>query len=281
MAEMNSETQNLRSEMQDFPLLLIPTFNNPTYLNNMLAQLAKMKWLNFLIIDSGSTFPDMLELMQNLPTSNKMILENNLGPRFFSENQEFFKTLPDIFCVTDPDLEFNIQMPLNFAEKLTQISNEFQIGKVGLALDISVNLGIKSQKYILESKLQTIQEYERKYWEKPIKNVHGLEIYEAPVDTTFALYNKRYFNPAKSFTKAFRVAGKFSAIHLPWLDTELRPTSEIDFYNSLNKSGAFHEIDGMHLRLLQEIEDLKRSLSWRVTKPLRGVVRIFKNFKKL
>ena len=262
--------------MKEFPLLIIPTFNNPTYLRLMLSQIQSMGWSNFIVIDSGSTFPAMQDELDKLPKSKKLILGSNLGPRFFSENNEFFLKLPNIFCVSDPDLKFNGNMPEDFIELLTEVSSHYRIGKVGLALDISKELNLKEQNYILEGKLQNIREYEKQYWTRPVPNSLGLELYDAPVDTTFALYNKRFFEPNKSFTRAYRIAGAYSAVHLPWLDFESRPSDEIDFYNSLNKSGAFHEIDGMHLRLLQEIEDLKASVSWRITRPLRGLIRITK-----
>jgi hypothetical protein len=266
--------------MQQFPLLIIPTFNNPTYLNLMLTQLGKMRWGNYLVIDSGSSYPVMLKMLEGIPTNKKLILESNLGPRYFSENRKFFLSLPDIFCVSDPDLAFNKNLPDNFVDTLIEISIRFKIGKIGFALDIAEELEIKNQEYILEGSIQTIRQYEKKYWMKPVRNSLDLEIYDAPIDTTFALYNKQFFKPEKSFTKAYRIAGAYTAIHLPWLNPDPRPTSEADFYNSLNKSGAFHDLDGMHLRLMQEIEDLRGSLSWRITKPLRGIDQVLKKVWK-
>lgn len=262
--------------MGNYPLLIIPTFNNPTYLRNMLEQLKTLMWENYLIIDSGSTYPPMQEELNALPEDKKIILRGNLGPRYFSENNTFYQTLPEIFCVSDPDIEFNPKLPSNFVEILIAVSEKLKSGKVGFALDISFSVPIKENKYILESKIQTIREYESKYWKKPVGNQFNLEIFDAPIDTTFAIYNKRYFKPEKSFTKAIRIGGDFSAIHLPWLERELLPRDEIQFYSSLNKSGAFHEIDGLHERLVQEIDDLKSSISWKITKPIRGIERILR-----
>ena len=54
----------------------------------------------------------------------------------------FFKKLPKVFCVTDPDLQLNAKMPLNFTDRLLAVSEKYKMGKVGLALDIAERAGV-------------------------------------------------------------------------------------------------------------------------------------------
>jgi hypothetical protein len=58
---------------------------------------------------------------------------------------------------------------------------------------------------------------------------YGDTIYNAPIDTTFAVYNKRYFAGNVQLANC-RVAGRYSAIHYGWYDTPPIPKKEYEFY---------------------------------------------------
>jgi len=56
---------------------------------------------------------------------------------------------------------------------------------------------------------KTIYEHEKTFWEKKIEDIY--ELYEADIDTTFCLVNKK-----GEYNKKIRIAGNFTAKHLPW-----------------------------------------------------------------
>lgn len=60
-------------------------------------------------------------------------------------------------------------------------------------------------------------------------------MYASPIDTTFAVYRKQnYFG---DFHNAIRVAGDYSAIHLPWfIELDLMNDADRDIYNKSNVS---------------------------------------------
>jgi hypothetical protein len=58
-----------------------------------------------------------------------------------------------------------------------------------------------------------VRQHEAIFWRFPIKH-KKLEAYHAIIDTTFAVYNKNYYQG--NFYDGIRVAGQYSAIHLPW-----------------------------------------------------------------
>jgi glycosyltransferase involved in cell wall biosynthesis len=88
--------------------VLIPTFNNPTYLRLMLKQLATRGMRNVIVVDNASDAPDMLALLTEAEADAKVVrLSENRGPRDIIGNDASFRLLPEIFCVTDPDIVFN------------------------------------------------------------------------------------------------------------------------------------------------------------------------------
>ena len=258
-----------------FPPLYIPTFNNPTYLTNMLNQLSQMKWENVTILDGGSTYAPMINLLDKLSEKMQVIsLPENPGPRYFSLDSEFLSTLPQFFCVSDPDIQFNKMLPANFISVMIELSEEYQYGKVGFALDIGEKLSFKESAYILDGKTSTIREYEKQFWANSLVVLpDGSPVFIAPIDTTFALYNKKFFIPQDSFDRALRVAGNYSSLHIPWLNNDLLPIEERKFYALRNMAGAYHELDGLHLRLFSDYQDILSSFSWKITKPVRFLAR--------
>jgi hypothetical protein len=70
----------------------------------------------------------------------------------------------------------------------------------------------------------------------PLKH-DRLEVYAAPVDTTFAVYQKKYFLNG-DFARGVRVAGNFSTCHLPWYShLELLSDAEQVTYLKYKKVG--------------------------------------------
>lgn len=218
--------------LTDMPIV-VPCYNNPTYLGQMLAQLQSRKLENVIIVDNASTFPPMLDLLSDISRTFRVIqLRRNHGPRYFCDNWLFYWKLPNFFCVTDPDIRFSDNMPTDFLEILAECTIKFNAGKAGLALDISMphemrpivitHLGVK----------YSIVEWERKFWTDQISETEGGDpIYRATTDTTFAVYNKRLFRK-KDFENAVRVGGRFTAKHIPWcLDNEL-PQEEEAYYRT-------------------------------------------------
>jgi len=84
-----------------------------------------------------------------------------------------------------------------------------------------------------------IVEYEMQFWTNYIgTNQTGDDLYRTTLDTTFALYNKKYFNPNDRY-QAIRIAGKFTSKHLGGLRESIVPLDEIDFYKSTSRYSYF------------------------------------------
>ena len=108
-----------------------------------------------------------------------------------------FDALPRLFCLTDPDLLLNPDTPADFLAQLAALTERMAVGKAGLALDIADPAALRQESFrIDQARDWKIWEWEAQFWQDQAGTMPGGDpIYRASVDTTFALYNKRYFDP--------------------------------------------------------------------------------------
>ena len=230
---------NARTLTNSIPIY-IPTFNNPTYLLNFIKQLEKNDAKNIVVIDNNSTYPPMKECLSIIEEKYKVVrLDQNFGPHYILRNKQFYQSLPELFCLSDPDLEFSTSLPVDFINELKTISEVYEVGKVGFALEILSSEEVVHSDLFLDGQKVGAIEYEQQFWTNNIgKNQTGDDLYRTTLDTTFALYNKTYFNPEDRY-KAIRVAGKFTAKHLGSLTNTMVPEKEINYYKSMTRYSYF------------------------------------------
>ncbi len=195
--------------IMSIPIIII-CYNNYKYVQNTLAQILKINkkyYDNTIILNNSSTCLDTIEFLKNTDVT---IIENaNNGPWVSPvKNAHIYDSLPDKYVLTDPDLQFNENLPNNFIEILSELSNKYKAGKVGFALDIADHDQMYEGIYAYG---KSIFDWEIQFWESPLYD-SNYEIYVGGIDTTFALVNKQYAEPFFNL----RVAGDFTAKHLPW-----------------------------------------------------------------
>jgi len=222
--------------------ILVPCFNNPTYARNMLKQLQVLGFGQVVIIDNASTSPDMRNWLGSLGSEVTVIsLPGNFGPHHIFHDTRTFALLPRYFCVTDPDLSFNPALPDGFLGDLAMLTTRHRIGKAGFALDISDREAMRDDVFDVGDRKSNIWEWEAQFWEKPLEPLEsGDKVYDAKIDTTFALYDKKYFDP-DTFLSAVRVAGRFTARHLPWYRDRGLPEVEAAEYERTQRFSSYHK----------------------------------------
>lgn len=210
--------------------IFIPTFNNPTYLRTMVDQLHARDLTNIIVVDNASTTRKMRALLDSDFGVTVIRLTQNLGPHHIFLDDTNYASLPELFCVTDPDLELNPELPEDFLAQLVSLTERFKIGKAGFSLDISDPASMRDERITIHGVRHTIWDWERQYWTDPIGELAELgTVYRARVDTTFAVYNKTYFR-RENHDDAVRVAGVFTCRHLPWYrETGIPATEEETF----------------------------------------------------
>ncbi len=217
--------------------VLIPCFNNVTYCRSMYRQLSKLGKTSIVFIDNNSTDTDMISFL-NTQDVVSIRLNANLGPRALIMYKRYFEALPSYFCLSDPDLIFNPDMPNSFLEDLVSLSERSKFGKVGLALRIDDAERMRETTLKIFGTSHNIVDWEKQYWRQQYRdNIIDAPVYVASIDTTFALYNKKYFTArtGRGFYRALRVAGKYTARHDPWYKDRLISDSEADRYSRLQQ----------------------------------------------
>lgn len=243
--QSNSLVKQLKEIIPEFsnniPVIVI-SCNNGVYANNTCKQLERFK-IKPIIIDNNSTCKKTLQILDDLEKANIAFVARssyNLGHEVgFIE--PVYKILPDVFAYTDPDLQFNKNLPDDFLEILSQLTIDYPVFKAGFALSLNPQATFKNttfyschNKPIYFERTLSIQEFESKYWVYRLQH-DELELYASPIDTTFAVYRKQ--NYTGNFHSAIRVAGDFSAIHLPWfIELDLMNDSDRSIYNKNNVS---------------------------------------------
>jgi hypothetical protein len=175
----------------------------------------------------------MISLLKELEQKYNVVrLDRNEGPHFILRNQNFYKSLPEIFCLSDPDMELSRNLPKEFLADLLQISNQYKMGKVGFALEVPAEEELKDIELNMEGKIWNMREWESQWWENCIgKSLRGDDLYMTTLDTQFALYNKNYFDP-NDRDRCIRVAGRFTAKHLGLYKKTIVPEAEQEFYRN-------------------------------------------------
>lgn len=221
---------------EDVPII-IPTFNNPTYLKMMVDQLETLGWTNIIVGDNNSTFPPMIDLLNELSEKYYVVRwAENHGPRYYTENKKVCSMMPKYFIVTDPDLILNKDMPKNAINKLRRVVDMYNVSKVGLAIDID---SPEERERFFNA--DQVDRWERNYWTRKMEMYPEVDdLYAAPIDTTFVFYNRDKFIseidhvPGRMTcnTSALRIAGRFTCQHMGWWEEQPMTKDEYDFYKN-------------------------------------------------
>jgi hypothetical protein len=173
---------------------------------------------NIIIMNNVSTCEKTIEYLKN--TKCKVIQSlANTYPQIYEYHHvyhEIYCSMPDYYILTDADLELNENLPKNFIEILIELSETHHLSKIGFALDISEPDKMYNENYSCPNfSSNSISDWESKFWQNKIEN-KDYEMYRGWIDTTFCLYNKKYFHAGVNFLEAIRIAGDFTCKHLPW-----------------------------------------------------------------
>lgn len=190
------------------PVVVI-CYNNYKYVMNTVAQLEKyVSHENIMILDNKSTCEDTVRYLKTLPYTI-FWRDENRGPWIAPHvNSDIYDILPAKFIMTDPDLQFNSNLPPNFIEIMSELSDRYSCEKIGFALDISDFADMFQSRYVDD---MTIYDWEKQFWDRRIEDA-TYEIYNSSIDTTFCLVNKKYIYNYYHI----RIAGSFTAKHMPW-----------------------------------------------------------------
>ena len=216
-------------------------FNNPTYVLMMTKQLDKLLPRPIIhVVDNASEYPPMIALLKDLQATRMAqvhYMDSNYGHKVLDR-----LNLTGVYAITDPDLLFAPDIPLNMLHHLYAITISHNVRRAGLALDLSDRQRFKTfnHGYTLG---EQIYDWEKKFWEFPVADAM-YELYDADIDTTFHLINTNISN-----SKCMRVASTFTCKHLPWyVDPEVAvPAAEQEYYRRFQKCSTTSTAERAHI----------------------------------
>ncbi len=204
--------------MFTIPVFVI-SFNQLTYVKQMVEGLEKMGCRRIIIIDNASTYKPLLEYYTTI--DHEVIrMDKNWKHTVFWDAPELQKFRNDFYVVTDPDLDIS-QCPSDSIRVLFDVLKKYPyIRKAGFSLRLD-DLPEDTESY--QNIMAWEQQFNRFYDRKR-------NIYFAKIDTTFALYLPESLVLNENFFSAVRTGAPYQARHLPWYKRPAEATNEDIFY---------------------------------------------------
>lgn len=210
----------------DFPVI-INNFNRLDCLKQLIAWLQRAGMTNIHIIDNNSTYPPLLSFYKTCPFTVYK-LNRNVGFLALWKTPVFKRFSKDYYIYTDPDIIPVEACPLDTVQYFFQILHEHpEYDKVGFGLktdDIPDYYPLKHK----------VISWEKQFIEKPVSE----HLFDAPIDTTFALYRPGVMGGSE--LKAIRTGGAYMARHTSWYIDPLHLSDEDLFYvQSADRSASW------------------------------------------
>ncbi len=183
--------------------------------SKMVDRLECMRGIHeIIILDNGSTYKPLLNWYKSI--GHKVIFMDNLGHRAPWISGIISSLETDYYVVTDSDLDLS-ELPIDAIPYLINIlDSQPELGKVGLGLDTS-GISVDSPYY------HHVLNYEKSVQDKNTDH-HG--IINMPVDTTFAVYDRRVLAEYKIC--GVRTSSPYIAKHQPWYI--VNPSGDFCYY---------------------------------------------------
>jgi hypothetical protein len=183
-------------------------------LRQLVAWLERAGCDDLHLVDNASTYPPMLEYLEQTP-HDVIRLDENLGAFALWRSVLPERGVEDRFVCSDPDIVPIEECPLDAIDYFGEILDRYpRAVKAGFGLRID---DIPDH-YAMKDEVAVIERYN---WERPI----APRLYEGFIDTTFALY--RGLEDAFTIEPAIRTGYPYLARHTTWyLDENDLPEEE-------------------------------------------------------
>ena len=214
--------------------ILICSYNRLYYLRRLIRLFNALS-IKPIILDNNSTNVNLIKFYKNNKQKFFLIkIYKNFGHNIIYE-KFIYNNLPQIFGYTDPDISLNYKLKKNFLIILKNLTEKYKIQKAGFAINISsikkikIRIGYRNNNNEIISKYIDLKSCEKNYWKVIMQK--NPTVYKAKIDTTFAVYNKKYINKKDKY-EAIRVADEFTCKHLPWEKNNKEPITELYYYKN-------------------------------------------------
>lgn len=199
--------------------IIINNYNRLTYMQSLISSLTQRGYHNIYIIDNASTYPPLLEYYKDCPYT-VFRLESNVGYLALWRTGIYNRFKNSYYVYTDSDMEIDENCPDDFMQKFIEVMEENPMAqKVGFGIRIDdLPDHFKNKEKVIC--------HESQFWKNPVT----ADVYEAQIDTTFALYRPFCKGKADRYQKTYRTGGRYVIRHLPWYVDSLNLSNEERFY---------------------------------------------------
>ena len=234
----------------DLPIFIICR-DKVTPLRTLVDWLENNEYRRLVLVDNVSTYPPLLEYLDATPHEVVRFSEN-LGPRqgIWETGILESRAKGRYYVVTDSDVVPDEACPGDAVEFLLWALRRYPgYLKAGLGLRID-DLPVQ---YALAAE---VRRWESQYW---LRRLPG-GVYDAPTDTTFALYRP---DSAFQLAPALRSGEPYLARHLPWYGDTAHPTQEDQYYQEHSDPTITHWHLQGHADVKAPRMSLKQRIWWR------------------
>lgn len=219
------------TDAPDVPVFIVSR-DQVTWLRMLVGWLERHGTAEIVIVDNASTYPPLLEYLET--TAHQVVrLDDNLGPQApWASGSVERLAAGRPYIVTDPDIVPTEECPADaIATLLRVLARHPAHVKAGLGLRIDD----LPDRYEMADRVRA---YEVRHWRKAFGRRPRL--FQAPVDTTFALYRPLTAGFAFALGPAIRTGAPYLARHMPWYADSAHPTDEERYYRAHASSGMSH-----------------------------------------
>ena len=215
--------------------IIINNRNRYTTLKQLIDSLEKRGYHNIYIIDNNSSYPPLLEYYKNIK-HKIFFLHKNIGYLALWKSGVYKNFNKDFYVYTDSDVVPIEECPDDFMRLFHDaLIHNSDVQKAGFSLKID-----DLPDYYLHK--QDVVQWEKRHFEKSVSNL----FYEAPIDTTFALYRPGAKGRASQL-RNFRSKYPYEARHMPWyVDTNKIEAEEKYYIENSNTSTHWTKQNSKH-----------------------------------
>jgi len=208
--------RDFRSNYRLVPII-INSRDRVSCLERLIAWLRTAGYTNLAILDNHSTYPPLLDYLSGLGGEIVVLRSaRNFGPRALWSSG-LISLLSDVpFVYTDPDIVPVEDCPHDAVAMLSDLLDAH-----GRATKAGLGIKIDDIPETYEGKAK-VRAWESQFWQRPLAG----NCYDAPIDTTFALYRPGSWHQLQ----AVRAGAPYLVRHLPWYADSSQPTAEDRYY---------------------------------------------------
>jgi len=242
----------LRFDGRDVPIFVICR-DKVTPLLELVGWLERHDYQRVVLVDNASTYPPLLDYFSGTVHVVRR-LPDNLGPQasIWSTGvlEEFARD--NYFVVTDSDVIPDPDCPGDAVDYFHWALRRFPaFVKSGFGLRID---DLPARNMLADN----VRGWESKFWTRSFSS----NLYEADIDTTFALYRP---NSDFAIRPAIRTGRPYVARHHPWYTDSAHPTDEERYYRQHSDPRIAHwDLSGHPVPSKKRIRSIVKSrLEWR------------------